>query len=130
MDTTMWQLQASTFKKQKFEDWEWEVTYLLSIYLVLFINTKWLQDYIYNMVHGLCFCKTAYKHWKEGALGHLYLEVAKFLSGSSVICEVYLTQFATLLFFESETFPSRVGAIASTLKVEVPVLLSFVLWEP
>lgn len=90
---------------------------------------KWLQDNICNVVHGLCFCKSAYKYWKERALvlkhlGHLYLEIANFLSGSSVIYEVYLTLLTTLLFLESETFPLRVITIASTLMVEVAIFLS------
>lgn len=34
----------------------------------LVINTKWLQDNICNMVHGLCSCTTADKYLKENAL--------------------------------------------------------------
>lgn len=88
------------------------MTYLLNVHLDLFVSTEWLQDNICNMVHGLCFCKTAHKYSKERALvlkhvGHLYLEFSKFLSDSSDICEVYLTQFNTLLFMNQRCFHQR-----------------------
>lgn len=65
-------------KDWDFEDWEWELTYLLNIHLDKSISTKWLQDNEYSLVHGLRVCKTACKYLKETALvlkhiGHLYL---------------------------------------------------------